>query len=165
MTHKQQNPQKRIKLKKGKRLVAKPVAAAPSNVVQMSQVPERATFQRVIDITSKPFDAQKVAVALAKEHPEIFLKLVEATTVVVDWHRDVVTLAYQSAAVSAIKLIRERTGFGLKEAKDVYDMLRSFMSQAGYMIGTRDATVYTVALSSQQKAVYDQLCVSARNLK
>lgn len=119
----------------------------------------------MIDITSKPFDVQKIAVALAKEHPEIFLKLVEATTTVIDWRRDVVTHAYKGEAVSAIKLIRECTGFGLKEAKDVYGVLRQFMSENGYMLSASHSAGYITALSAQQKVVYDQLCICARNLK
>jgi ribosomal protein L7/L12 len=155
MTHKQANPTKRVKLKKQPKAVVavKPVAPAVDSGV----------FRRAIEIACSAFDAKKIATALAKDYPEIFVKLYEATTSVQDWHRDVITFAYQGNPVGAIKLVREHTGLGLKEAKDVVDNLRVFMSQNGYMITVR--TDFVTALSEANMPVYNALCISARNLK
>jgi hypothetical protein len=159
MTHKQANSVKRTKLKKQPKVVASAPAVAPA-----APTNHDAALRRVIEITTSGFDAQKIAVALAKEYPEIFVKLFDATTRAKDWHREVITAAYQGNPVSAIKLTREFTGLGLKEAKDVVDNLRAFMSQIGYMM-TVNTAGYSTPLTQANQSVYDQLCVSARNLK
>jgi ribosomal protein L7/L12 len=159
MTHKQANSTvKRTKLKKQPKVVA----SAPA-VASTAPTNHDGALRRVIEITTSAFDAQKIAVALAKEYPEIFVKLHEATTSIQNWHRDVVTAVYQGNPVAAIKLTREKTGLGLKEAKDVIDNLRVFMSQNGYMMTVRNE--FITALTEANQVVYNQLCVSARNLK
>ena len=115
---------------------------------KVAQVPVKATpgptvAERILDIVASGYDAQKIAHALAKKHPTLFLELYQQVAApVLTWHKDVVQSLYAGNVVSAIKLMREKTGLGLKEAKDVCDNLRVQMAAMGYMIS---ATGFTAA--------------------
>lgn len=161
MTHKQVNPTyKRTKLKKQTKQKAV-VAAAP--VVSSNETTHAEYLRRVVEIMATSYDAKKIAVALAKDHPEIFVKMHNQTTAVENWHREVITAIYQTNPIAAIKLTRERTGLGLKEAKDIVDNLRVYMSQHGYMMSVRSD--FVTALPESNMPIYNALCVSARNMK
>ncbi len=123
MTHKTTTPHpRRHKLKKQKPVPkVTPVATDAST----AQGPTKTdAYKLAIEITASAFDARKIVIALAKEHPELLVRLYRATTVTETWQRDIVTAVYQGNPVHAIKLTRENTGLGLKEAKDVVDNLR-----------------------------------------
>lgn len=110
-----------------KKKVAPPVKAKPGPTVA----------ERILDIVAGGYDAQKIAHALAKKHPTLFLELYQQVAAPVStWHKDVVQHMYGGNVVSAIKLVREKTGLGLKEAKDVCDNLRIKMAAMGYMISS-----------------------------
>jgi ribosomal protein L7/L12 len=156
MPHSQVAPRPRRKISKIKQ--GHVIAPAPATVIDRDTM-----FQRAIEIMSVSFDAKKIAIALAKEHPEIFVKLYEATTIVLGWHREVITAIYQNNFVQAIKTIRENTGVGLKEAKDIADNLRVYMSNNGYMLSAHSSI--PTKLLEAHALLYKELCVAAMNLK
>ena len=82
-------------------------------------------YKEVIDILMSPanFDYKRIAINLAKEHPEIFLQMVQRSVPTAGWHQKIISLLKDDLKVDAIKLLRVETGFGLKEAKDVCDNL------------------------------------------
>lgn len=116
-------------------------------------------YIKVISILSSGYDATKIATELAKHHPQIFIDLYQATIEPVEaWMKDVVQFIAGNSMVSAIKLTREHTHFGLKEAKDICDHLRMKMKNIGYDIATTE--VYA-SLSSDQYAILNKLVATA----
>lgn len=93
-------------------------------------------YQQAIGIIAAGYDATKIAVALAQKHPQIFIELFrETNTPPPDkWMQDLIGMLYRKEVVTAIKYLRDKTGIGLKEAKDVCDNLREAMEKNGYMI-------------------------------
>lgn len=170
MTHKTTTPHpRRHKLRKGK--APKPVKAVDgATIIAKAQttplkVPVPDAYKLTIDlITGSLFDAKKIVVALAKENPELLIKLYRATTVTEPWQRDVVTAVYQSNPVSAIKTTRERTGLGLKEAKDIVDALRVHMSNNGYMLSVPSHITPGPIPTGLNEKVYLDLCTAANNM-
>ena len=160
MTHKQntKHPKRALKPVKVKRVAASDFATpAVDKTAQM--------YARAIEITtSSQFDPRKIAIALAQVDPGLFIKLFETTTVVPSWQREVVALTYGSQIVSAIKLIRERTGLGLKEAKDVADNLRLHMSKNGYMIDPARIMMPS-PLNPTTEPVFKELATAANNAR
>lgn len=61
-----------------------------------------------------------VAVTLAKSDPALFLRLAGVKEEA-SWHSTVMQLILNNERVNAIKIVREMTGLGLKNAKDVCD--------------------------------------------
>lgn len=101
-------------------------------------------YQLVIDILSAGYDAGKIATALAKKHPQLFIDLYKETCAPPEkWKQDIIGMNFRGEKVPAIKALREKTGLGLKEAKDIVDMLTVKMHEMGYMInpGTRPGQV------------------------
>jgi hypothetical protein len=93
-------------------------------------------YKEVIDILMSPgeFDYKRIAINLAKEHPEIFLQMVQRSAPPVPgWHQEIISLLKTERKVDAIKLLRVETGFGLKEAKDVCDNLGWDLYRKGMM--------------------------------
>lgn len=83
-------------------------------------------YAKAIDLlTADNVDYKAVAIALAKQNPELFCSLAAGAGAcafpATGWHREVVEHIRSNHKVSAIKLCREKTGFGLKEAKDIID--------------------------------------------
>lgn len=87
-------------------------------------------YRQAIDIiVANQLNYEDLGVALAKENPALFVKLVAQqkdvdVPGVEQWQRDVYSHIIGGNMVNAIKLTREKTGFGLKEAKDVCDAVR-----------------------------------------
>lgn len=73
---------------------------------------------------------EKIATELAIEYPEIFVKLA-APQGVQEWMKDTIKFMKRGDKVGAIKAIRAKTGFSLKEAKDVSDHLQDAMYNRG----------------------------------
>lgn len=158
MTHKQKTPHPRRHFKKATKLrLAAPTVSAPVATGSTD------VYKQAIEIAASPFDARKIVIALAKAHPELFVQLHRQTTTVDPWQREVVTAVYQTNMVGAIKLTREKTGLGLKEAKDVIDNLRVYMSQNGYMMSSTSSFPPS-PLSATTEPVYKQLSVAASNM-
>lgn len=116
-------------------------------------------YKTAIDIlTTNAFDAKKIAIELAKSHPAIFVQLVGLTsvqpvapvpTLVDEWHLDVIRKLYRCEKVAAIKQIREHTGCGLKEAKDIADYASNYMNAVGYQINMCTIHNTSIAKSNQ----------------
>jgi len=82
-------------------------------------------YAKAIDIlVGSTVDYKAICIELAKQNPELFCDLA-APSRGNSWQKEVVDLVRSNQTVSAIKLCREKTGFGLKEAKDVIDAVRS----------------------------------------
>lgn len=103
--------------------------------------------QQAIEIVSAGYDMASVCTALAKQHPDLFVRLAapskRPTAVVMSppplllngqghlqpklpvqpphWMHAVAIHLMSAQKVSAIKHLREHTGLGLKEAKDIVD--------------------------------------------
>jgi Ribosomal protein L7/L12 C-terminal domain len=108
---------------------AKRGPAAPAAKQQASP------YQHVIDILAGGYDAVKIATALAKSHPQLFVDLYKSTCAPPEkWKQEIVSMNYRGEKVPAIKSLREKTGLGLKEAKDIVDNLTVKMHEMGYMI-------------------------------
>lgn len=82
-------------------------------------------YKKIIElVATKNYDAEKIAISLAQEFPSIFLQLhTDITKWDVSEHDINIIIDHRrySRAIEAIKLIRTIGGFGLKEAKDIYD--------------------------------------------
>ena len=96
------------------------------------QTVEREAYKRAIDlIAAGAFDAQKIALLLAKECPEVFLTLNDylgCDTAKPDrlskLEEECLQKIREGQHVQAIKLWRAKTGTSLKDAKDTCDALR-----------------------------------------
>jgi hypothetical protein len=108
-------------------------------------------YAQAIDILmGREVDFKSMCIELAKQNPELFCTLAAKAAPSKDkaWHREAIAHMRAGEMVSAIKLCREKTGFGLKEAKDVMDAVR-----------TRDGDQWFRPdhLHSQQMAVYKDM--------
>jgi len=108
-------------------------------------------YAQAIDILmGKEVDFRSMCIELAKQNPELFCTLAEKTAPTNNsnaWHVEAIAHVRGGNIVSAIKLCREKTGFGLKEAKDVMDAVRNRDSDRWYRPD----------LCDQQMAVYNEI--------
>lgn len=112
-------------------------------------------------------DYKSIAVNLAKLNPELFVQLAQGKGIIESWCSKVIDFIKEAKYVDAkyvdaIKLIRTETGFGLKEAKDVADVLRSHMVKA-HMIEEPFPSWASPnpVLSNSQRAVLGKLLTAA----
>ena len=100
-------------------------------------------YKKAIDILTGPetIDYRKVCVELAKTDPAAFVRLVRGNTkAIVEWHNTLLRHIKENRPIDAIKLVREKTGFGLKESKDIVDNLTHLLycekviSRDGYKV-------------------------------
>lgn len=93
------------------------------------------------DLTGKT--PTQVAAAIVKQRPETFMRFATGGQVKFKAAQDVIQYmtAVPMAKVPAIKKIREAWGFGLKEAKDVSDLLHAELCIKGRVSGAY--TAYT----------------------
>lgn len=92
-------------------------------------------YEQVIEvISSRTHDSERMLTWIAKNEPEVFLRAHTASALVVskDWARAVVQHLVDGNKVSAIKATRERTGLGLKEAKDICDKVHEMLPIFGF---------------------------------
>ncbi len=92
-------------------------------------------YKDAIDIlTSKNLNYEKIVIELVKQNPKLFLKIItpnrELFKVLAkdDWMTYVRALLEEGKKVEGIKLIRDKLGYGLKEAKDVADFAAFYMN-------------------------------------
>jgi len=84
-------------------------------------------------LREKNINFEKVVYELAATHPKIFMELLAPKRNVFEvlkkepWQNTVRDFLGQGMKVDAIKLARQETGLGLKEAKDVCDFAAHFM--------------------------------------
>ena len=93
-------------------------------------------YADVIDIitTIEPNDYKKLVVIIAKSNPSVLIKACKRLGIVYKdtdcqyenepWFKEVIALLRQNKIVYAVKEIREKTGKGLKESKDMMDKIR-----------------------------------------
>lgn len=108
-------------------------------------------YAKAIDILMGPaVDFKAMCIELAKQNPELFCSLAAGAAPSRDnkWHKEAIQFVRGQQMVSAVKLCREKTGFGLKEAKDIIDAVR-----------TRDSDHWfnPAHLHSEQMAVYKEI--------
>lgn len=115
-------------------------------------------FQKAIAVLmNENIDYKKVCIALAQSNPKLFVKLVDDPNVfkpVEDWHREVKRNMIGERKIEAIKLIRNMTGFGLKEAKDISDHLQNYFAKHG-LCRPYEFSCSVEALNAEQKEVYN----------
>ena len=104
-----------------------------------------------------------VAVTLAKVDPALFLRLADHKEEPV-WHDTVMQLMLNNERVNAIKVVREKTGFGLKEAKDVCDAVAGWLYNNGgpFFLSYGEGKDY-FNLSIAQREVYRALLKAQRH--
>ena len=85
-------------------------------------------YKQAIDLlTNKELNYRAIVIEFAKHHPKLFMKLVVPNRDVIevlrkeDWMNGCRKYLVDGKKVEAIKLCRNATGLGLKEAKDVCD--------------------------------------------
>lgn len=109
-------------------------------------------YAQAIDILmGKEVDFRSMCIELAKQNPELFCTLAAKDAPSKDnaWHREAINHMRDNEMVTAIKMCREKTGFGLKEAKDIIDAIRT--RDGG------DQWFNPAHLHSEQMAVYKDL--------
>lgn len=108
-------------------------------------------YAQAIDILMGPaVDFKAMCIELAKQNPELFCTLAAGAAPSKDhkWHKEAINFMRDNNLVGAIKLCREKTGFGLKEAKDIIDAVRTRGS---------DHWFHPSHLHSEQMAVYREM--------
>lgn len=91
-------------------------------------------YAKAIDLLmSDEVDFRQLAIDLAKVNPELFCQLAAGDDLkICEWHREVWNLGTAGDDVGAIKVIRQHTGMGLKESKDLYDHFINSAVNAGH---------------------------------
>lgn len=156
------------KKKKAARVVkttlVKPSAAAPA------VLPVR-PFAEVIDIVARPLpqaQVERMLTWIAKNEPELFLRAHKASTVIVsqEWARAIVYDLAHGNKVSAIKATRERTGLGLKEAKDICDNVYGMLPALGFKEILTPAYPSTAVIpAGANQTTVDMLVAAAKAIK
>ena len=94
-----------------------------------------AAYAQAIEILMQDnVDFRSIVVSLAKQHPEILVEIAGRKVSAPQWHRDVVACALSPNRVAAVKLYREHTGAGLKEALDVINHLQNLLFRSGHAV-------------------------------
>jgi hypothetical protein len=92
-------------------------------------------YAAAIDLIVQPnIDFKQIVLHLAKTNPVILMRTIESmngTFTAEPWMREVLRFLAHENVVGAIKEVRTRTGYGLKEAKDVVDNVRAFLNDRG----------------------------------
>ncbi len=95
----------------------------------------REDYQAVMDIMlgQQELNYKKIVVELAKQNPKLLLKIMNpdrnmfAVLAKDPWMTEVRGHIGNGDRIDAIKLIREKVGYGLKEAKDITDLADHYM--------------------------------------
>lgn len=89
-------------------------------------------LQRAIAlVAAEQLDYKKIVVQLAQHYPETFVKLA-TNSMCQQWHRTVRQYLIEGGSrVAAVKLVREKTGLGLKEALDVCHVAQNILFSLG----------------------------------
>jgi hypothetical protein len=91
------------------------------------------TYNRLIDIAlAGNIPHERISNALMKAYPDIFLELYERKEPQA-WFLDIAKFYKNDEKISAIKRIREMTGFGLLEAKQTYEQMAFYRGHIGYI--------------------------------
>lgn len=119
-------------------------------------------YTKAIDLLmSGKLDFRSIAINLAKSNPELFVQIARDGIHSEEWHCDVIDLIKQDKNVEAIKLTRTHTGYGLKDSKDVIDVLRGKMYNAG-MLGVLPCwTNVSAILDASQNLLLEKFLTAA----
>ena len=85
-------------------------------------------FKKAIDYLVMPgLNLREIVVEIAKKNPAVFCRAVEETKYpAAKWRKEVEDLLRAKRKINAIKLFREMTGQGLKEAKAAIDFFEEY---------------------------------------
>jgi ribosomal protein L7/L12 len=85
-------------------------------------------FKKAIEYLTGPgLDLKAVIIEIAKTNPAVFCRAVErAKYPAAKWRRQAEALVLAGKKINAIKLCRENTGLGLKEAKEMIDFFEQY---------------------------------------
>jgi hypothetical protein len=123
-------------------------------------------YLRVIDeIVNPTVSSDKIALTLAKNHPDIFILIVNeinSKIPALTWHIKVANLIIENQKIDAIKCIRENTGLGLKEAKDIADKVNYEFTMSSKKKVVDHYSVYNVKLDSEMQQIADRIVNSQR---
>jgi len=121
-------------------------------------------LSKFVDVLSKgEYSPQDVCMELAKTDPDLFLQLVEFTNGrhldLPEWVKPMVNEIRHVGFISSIKLLREFTGLGLKEAKETVEnlidyRLHELRERAHYDFASRDYN----SLSMECVKIFDLIC-------
>lgn len=91
-------------------------------------------YMRAIDIIMEgDYDAKAVIRELVKRDPKMFCSIIDERPLAVEqWHRNVKKFMIDGSVVEAIKLLRQETKLGLREAKDIVDNVQNRLYAIGY---------------------------------
>ena len=92
-------------------------------------------YARALDVLAQDCndcDSDKIVLEIAKRNPSVLAKAIEAICQrereeSAPWRKEFSELVRQGQVVKAIKLHREKTGSGLKEAKEAHDNERALV--------------------------------------
>jgi hypothetical protein len=115
-------------------------------------------YKAVIDILmTHPVDFRQVAINLAKSYPGIFIEMMPAEQAGAEpvmaesveppkaWQLDIIKLLKSNEPAAAIRLLRQEIGCGLKDAKDVIDLVCVELYNDG-IVHTRPGRACHIAL-------------------
>ena len=109
------------------------------------------------DLTGKT--PTQVAAAIVKQRPETFMRFATGGQVKFKAAKGIVQdlTVVPMQKVPAIKKMREAWGFGLKEAKDVVDLLHEELCNKGRISGTYTAYTPPSTLSPELQAAFNYI--------
>lgn len=130
-------------------------------------------FNKLVDLlASGKYKDNIFAIGLAKTHPIMFMQVadeIELPPAPMLPKLDVRTIIHSlklNDRIHAIRAIREGTGFGLLEAKQVSDFMSDYMHRMGYADQDRTYGTYEIdfVLDDMQRHVVEKLTVQADKL-
>lgn len=104
--------------------------------------------ERIVEaLYDRTFSEDELIKRLVSQYPNIFLELItqESPLKAYPWIRELHDFATKGQKVSYIKLLREHTGVGLKEAKDFADHIFWHYANAGFPCGSTQFLIDTDA--------------------
>lgn len=119
------------------------------------------SYQQAIDLLmGDTVNFRQLGINLAKEHPALFIKMVQQDAGPAErWCTEAVGLLRSGHKVNAIKEIRQATGLGLKEAKDVADNVhQQLYNNNPFSIQPPHGEPYP--LNEDTRHIYDRIMVA-----
>jgi hypothetical protein len=115
-------------------------------------------YKQAIDLLmNSDLDFRAMIVRLAKEDPETFINLTNKPKKSEEYLYRVVSEIKNGNKVSAIKILRENTGFMIKESKDIVDNLYVYIRSRYSYLDLPAAPGPVPMLSGSQLEVLDAL--------
>lgn len=103
----------------------------PSEPVEEEKIYDEETISMMINIVGEHLDYEKAGRVLAREHPRLFIKMLQGTLPTKGW-----AARFEGMnKVQAIKLYRAETGAGLKESKLFVERVGGYDGHDPYALG------------------------------